>query len=83
MRKSDRNTEVDFKDWFTALSIYMVMPAGMPPAPIPPMAACALPADLGFFFSTITACVVSIIPAIPHAFIRALLVTWTPHIMCK
>jgi hypothetical protein len=60
----------------TILGLYMVMPAGMPPGPRPPGAAAApAPADLGCFFSTITACVVNMMPAIPQAFIRALLVT--------
>lgn len=61
---------------FDQLGVYMVMPAGMPPGPRPPGAAAApAPADLGCFFSTITACVVNMMPAIPQAFIRALLVT--------
>ena len=60
----------------TIVGLYMVMPAGMPPGPRPPGAAAApAPADLGCFFSTITACVVNMMPAIPQAFIRALLVT--------
>jgi len=60
----------------TILGLYMVMPAGMPPGPRPPGAVAApAPADLGCFFSTITACVVNMMPAIPQAFIRALLVT--------
>ena len=49
------------------------MPAGMPPAPMPMgLGAAAAPLD---FFSTITACVVSMMPAIPHALLSALLVT--------
>lgn len=54
------------------------MPAGMPPAPMP-MGLGAAAAPL-VFFSTITACVVNMIPAIPHALLNALLVTCNKHI---
>lgn len=49
-----------------------IMPPGWPPPPPPPPPP---PAALGLRVSTMTACVVSMMPAMPHAFVSPLRVT--------
>ena len=53
--------------------LYMVMPAGIPPGPNPP--GVGVFAFLGSCFSTMMACVVSRMPAMPHALERPCRVT--------
>ena len=61
-------------------AVYMVRPAGMPfgimpPPPPPPMPPPPPAAALGLRVSTMTACVVSMMPAMPHALVSPLRVT--------
>jgi hypothetical protein len=54
--------------------VYMVRPAGMPEA-LKPGLLIGFAAALGLGFCTMMACVVSMIPAMPHAFVNPLRVT--------